>query len=290
MTFLSRLKFRGWDRCTEKALFPLAEWFRTSRKRLSCCLKSYSTLHRQTRSPEITKTPKHRCETTQKCIRSRQRIQMNAHVCQICTTSLSFYYASSFCSYSSLCGTHVGSFALVRFQSGWLVRAGRYSPPGYPFFFFWRCTRLVQISLSSTWPFRTRRRHTPVSKSTYVTSFCYAKAVLKISRSRGMFWIFQDKDRFRFCFVEHEAFFWQKTLRRLRFLSLLSNISGTIVFYFSVASNWCNISANECKRRLKLELIPLLHDKSSYTTSSTKLARYKSHYLSLIKWKWQFHL
>lgn len=64
----SRLKFRGWERCEEKALFPLAERFRTSRKRLSCCLKSYSTLDRPNEKPNINKkiTPalkKCRCMT-----------------------------------------------------------------------------------------------------------------------------------------------------------------------------------------------------------------------------------
>lgn len=120
--------------------------------------------------------------------------------------SLFFYYASS---YSSLCFVWCSSCGkLCACQiSKWLIGLGRktFTRQGI-FFFFWRCTRLVQISLSSTWPLRTRCQHTPVSKSTCVTSFCHAKAVLKISRSRGMFWIFQDKDGFRFCFVENEAF------------------------------------------------------------------------------------
>lgn len=202
MTFLSRLNFIGWDRCTEKALFPLAEQFRTSKKRFSCCLKSYSTLDRQTCSPELPKPQ----NADVKQHKMYQLLPKDANEwCQICITSLSFYYAPRFCSYSF---HSVGSSMLVRFQSVWLVQAERYSLPGYPF--FWRCRRLVQISLSSTWPLRTTCRHTPVSKSTYVTSFCHVKSVLKISGSRGTFWIFQDKDCFRFCFGEQEAFLPQK--------------------------------------------------------------------------------
>lgn len=105
MTFLSRLKFRGWDRCMEKALFPLAEWFRTSKKRLSCCLKSYSTLDRQTRSPKMTKTqtPQMRHNTQCRKFSSCQRTQMNAQVRQICIPDYFLYYTSSFFSYTLLC-------------------------------------------------------------------------------------------------------------------------------------------------------------------------------------------
>lgn len=48
MVFLSMLMFRERARCVEKALFPLGEPLSTSRRCLSCCLKSYSTLDRQT--------------------------------------------------------------------------------------------------------------------------------------------------------------------------------------------------------------------------------------------------
>lgn len=111
--------------------------------------------------------------------------------------------------YFALCGTPRGKLCACQI-SKCLIGLGRKTFPGRVSLFFWRCTRLVRISLSSTWPLRTSCQHTPVSKSTYVTSFCHAKAVLKISRSRGMFWIFQDKDCFRFFFVEHETFFFQR--------------------------------------------------------------------------------
>ena len=65
------------------------------------------------------------------------------------------------------------------------------------FFFFLDSFKFPYLPLGLSGP----DADTPVSKSTYVTFFCYAKAVLKIRRSRGMFWIFQDKDRFWFCFV-----------------------------------------------------------------------------------------
>lgn len=163
-------------------------------------------------------------------------MHMNASMCQICITSSFFYKAQGFflpqitvncvaTIHFALCGTpHVGSSVLVGFQSGWLVWAERHSSAGYSFSSE-GTTCLVWISLSSTWPLRTRCQHTPVSKSTYVTSFCHAKAVLKISRSRGMFWIFQDKDHFRFFFVEHETFF-QKIARRL--VDFLASFKRTV--------------------------------------------------------------
>lgn len=231
MTFRSRLKFKWWGRCMEKALLPLAEWFRTSRKRLSCCLKSYSTLEGQTCNTKwLNPPPKLKCKIAQNV--SNTALAKNANEClnvldlhiqliflkkkkclfkpQIATNCVAAVYFA-------LCGTPcVGSSVLVRLQSGWLVWAGRY---------FRRCTRLVWISLSSTWPFRTRCQHTPAGESSYVTSFCQTEAVLKISGSRGMFWIFQDKDSFRFCFVEHKAFFFlslspENDEKAFRFLSL----------------------------------------------------------------------
>lgn len=48
MTFLSRLMFKGWVSWAEEELRPALDWFRTSKKFLSCRLKSYSTLDGQT--------------------------------------------------------------------------------------------------------------------------------------------------------------------------------------------------------------------------------------------------
>lgn len=139
MAFLSRLKFRGWDRCVEKALFPLAEWFRTSKKRFSCCLKSYSTLDRQTDRQTAEKwiKPPQNTGMTQRRTYKIQLLPNNANGCLGVSDlhdSLFFYYASSFFSYSD--ALHVGNSVLVRFQSAWLVSAGRYSPAGYLSFFF----------------------------------------------------------------------------------------------------------------------------------------------------------
>lgn len=117
-----------------------------------------------------------------------------------------------FGSYSDSLG--VGSSALVRSQSAWLVSAARYSLAVHLslfLFFFWRCTHRVWTPLSSTWPLRAGCRHAPVSKSTYATSLfflsCKREAFERRSRSRGMFWICQDKKKhFRLCFVDQETF------------------------------------------------------------------------------------
>lgn len=130
--FRSRLKFGGW----EKALFPLAERFRTSRKRLSCCLKSYSTLDRQDMKPNINKNnplPPRKCRCmTQYVYNSanepaEERIYSFPFVHQALLAPVNF----------ALCGApRVGSFVLVRFQIGWLVSAGRHSPGRASLFFF----------------------------------------------------------------------------------------------------------------------------------------------------------
>lgn len=105
------------------------------------------------------------------------------------------------CCYISLCfvwSPHVGSSALVRFQSGWLVWAGRHFPAGYPLFLegthVW-----FEYSYLPTWPFKDQmpthtHAHTLVSNSTYVTLFLSYKRgfgnkeinrnVLNISRRR----------------------------------------------------------------------------------------------------------
>lgn len=113
--FRSRLKFGGW----EKALFPLVERFRTSRKRLSCCLKSYSTLDRQDMKPNINKkkiTPAHR-----KCRCMTQNVYNSANEP---AEQLIYFFPIAHQALLApvnfaLCGApRVGSFVLVRFQSG----------------------------------------------------------------------------------------------------------------------------------------------------------------------------
>lgn len=169
ITFLSRLKFG----CMEKDLFPLAEWFRTSKTRFSCCLKSYSTLDRHIgRQHKITTVPNisYKNNTVYKI----QLLPKNANGCWGVSdlhNSLVLWYTSSFLCYSD--SPHVGSSSLVRFQSGWLVWSGRYSPAGYlPLLFLF--SEGANILFENP--------YLPLGKSTYATSFCHAKGVLKISR------------------------------------------------------------------------------------------------------------
>lgn len=196
MTFLSRLKLKGWDRCMGKAVFPVDEWFKTSKKRLSCCLKSYSTLERQACKPK-----KHRFEQKmfkihlQMCQTTIFFLHIRLFIPQITVATVLFclvYYPSC----GKLCTCHISKLLIGLERKTFAARVS---------FFFWRYH--FRVPLSSTWHLRTGCQHTPVNTSTYVTSFCHAKALLKISRSREMFWIFQDKDCFRFGFVEHGDFF-----------------------------------------------------------------------------------
>lgn len=119
--------------------------------------------------------------------------------------------------------------------------------------------------------------------------FVMQKEGLNISRSRGMFSIFQDKERFRFLrFVAHGAFFfppkrwWEDFLDFLASLSLVStcSVSGTIVFFvvfflhifFPLPPPDATFQLIGANWDQKLEYFalsePLLHD----TTLSTKLA------------------